>query len=163
MHEQAEFGVAAHFRYAEIKKQSGISSQDLEKGVARPSQKRLFWVDQLVSWHKETSDNKEFYEGLTKDFLSDRVFVLTPKGDVIELPNGATPIDFAYAVHTNIGNQAVGARVDGKALGFDHKLRSGEVCEILISKDGHPKTDWLKFVVTRLAKRSIMREHLTAR
>lgn len=157
MHEQAELGVAAHFHYAE-QKARGVSGEKLEKGVTPVSRHSLLWVQQLVSWHKEAGSDKEFYEGLTKDFLSDRIFVLTPKKDVIELPAGATPIDFAYAVHTNIGNRAVGAIVDGKAVGFEYKLRSGEVCHILTSKDaGHAKSDWLKFVVTRLARHEILK------
>lgn len=157
MHKQAEYGIAAHFHYAE-EKAKGESGQVLEKGLIRLPKKQLLWVEQLLEWHRRTSDNKEFYEGLTQDFLSDRIFVLTPKGDVINLPVRATPIDFAYAVHTNIGNRAVGAIVDGKALGFDYKLRSGEVCQILTSKDtGHAKSDWLKFVVTRLARHEILK------
>lgn len=155
MHKQAELGVAAHFHYAEAKAK-GVSGEKLEKGITPVSKHSLLWVQQLVAWHKEAGSDKEFYEGLTRDFLSDRIFVLTPKGDVIELPNGATPIDFAYAVHTKVGNRAIGARIDGKALGFEHKLRSGEVCEILTAKEGgRPKVDWLKFVVTRLARHEI--------
>lgn len=159
MHEQAELGVAAHFHYAEAKAR-GVAGAKLEKGISPVSKHSLLWVQQLVAWHKETSNDNVFYEGLTKDFLSDRIFVLTPNGDVIELPAGATPIDFAYAVHTDIGDRAIGAKVNGRATEFAYKLKSGDVCEIMVTKEkGIPRSDWLQFVVTQLARRQINRAH----
>ncbi len=156
MHYEAELGVASHFYYAELKAQ-GVADEKLEAGVVAPNHK-LAWVKQLADWHNEVKDNKQFYDGLRKDFLSDRIFVFTPKGDVKDLPAGSTPIDFAYSVHTSLGHRAMGARVNGKATGFDHSLKSGDVCEIFVSEKSKPKSDWLKYVVTSAARREIHKE-----
>lgn len=154
MHEEAEYGVAAHWHYGLLKSQ-GVSDAKLEAGVFAPEE-RLTWVRQLANWQKETADNQEFMQSLRFDALSHRIYVFTPKGDVKDLPTGSTPIDFAYAVHSDLGNRAIGAKVNGKIVPFDYRLRSGDVCEIMLSKEPHkPNPDWLEFVVTNLAKREI--------
>ncbi|MEK7565530.1 MAG: TGS domain-containing protein, partial [Patescibacteria group bacterium] len=126
-------------------------------GVFVPAEK-LSWVRQLADWQKEVTDNQEFMKELKFDALSHRIFVFTPNGDVKDLPIGATPIDFAYALHTQLGDRTTGAKVNGKMVRFDYKLRSGEVCEIILAKEPRkPKIDWLQFVVTNLAKREIQK------
>jgi len=153
MHEEAENGVAAHWYYSE-KKSSGISDTNLNSGTFAPLEK-MNWVKQLVSWQKEIVDSTEFMESLKFDGLAHRIFVFSPKGDVYDLPFGATPIDFAYAVHTRLGNQAIGAKANGKMVSLDHKLKSGDLVEIIKKEGERPKKDWLQFIVTRLAKREI--------
>ncbi|MEK7111763.1 MAG: TGS domain-containing protein, partial [Patescibacteria group bacterium] len=127
----------------------------LEKGGVRSS-KKLSWVRQLVEWQKELTDSQEFLRAVKFDVLKHRNFVFSPMGDVYELPAGATPVDFAYAVHTQLGNSVAGAKVDGKIASLDYKLKSGQVVEIIKSK--HPKGpnhNWLEFVVTTQARREI--------
>lgn len=146
MHEEAENGIAAHWYYKE-----------LQAGVFVPREK-LGWVRQLADWQKEVSDSQEFINNLKFDALSHRIFILTPNGDVKDLPAGATPIDFAYAVHTKLGDRTTGAKVNGKIAPFDYKLKSGDVCEVLLAKEPRkPHVDWLQFVVTNLAKTEIQK------
>jgi len=110
----------------------------------------------LVAWQKEITDTKEFIESLKFDALKHRIFVFSPKGDVYDLPAEATPVDFAYAVHTELGNSCQAAKVDGKLVPLDYKLKSGQVVEIIPAKGKRgPSRDWLKFVVTKIAKDSI--------
>lgn len=155
MHEQAEYGVAAHWHYA-LAKSKGTSDAVLEKGQVRADEGKLSWVKQLADWQKEVSDSGELLHDLKFDALSERIFVLTPNGDVKDLPFGATPIDFAYAVHTHLGDRTTGAKVNGKMVGLDYKLKSGDVCEVMLAKEPKkPNLDWKKFVVTSLAKREI--------
>lgn len=156
MHEEAEFGVAAHWAYT-IEKEKGQKDIVLEKkGVAVP--RKLSWVKQLVEWQKELSDSEEFLRAVKFDALKARIFVFSPLGDVYDLPNGATPVDFAYAVHTDLGSYISGAKVDGKIVPLDYKLESGQVVEIIKSKNPTgPKSDWLKFVVTTLARRELLK------
>lgn len=153
MHEEAENGLAAHWYYSNAKSR-GFSDAKLEKGVFAPGEK-LSWVKQLVSWQRQVVDSQEFLNALKFDALASRIFVFSPKGDVYDLPFGATPIDFAYAVHTRLGNQAVGAKANGKMISLDHKLKSGDLVEIIKKEGEKPKKDWLQFIVTRLAKREI--------
>lgn len=153
MHEEAEYGIASHWYYAEIKKK-GAKNNKLEKGVFTPSEK-LSWVKQLVAWQKEIVDSKKFLETLKFDALAHRIFVFSPKGDVFDLPAGATPIDFAYAVHTQLGDEAVGAKVNGVMVKLNHPLKSGDMVEIIRKKGTGPSRDWLDFVVTNLARRRI--------
>lgn len=154
MHEEAEFGVAAHWVYGDLKS-SGVKDKILEKQGARIPQ-RLLWVKQLVEWQKEISDSDEFLRAVKFDALKHRNFVFSPMGDVYDLPAGATPIDFAYAVHTNLGHSTTGAKVDGKIASLDYKLRSGQVVEIMKSKNPKgPNSDWLTFVTTTEARREI--------
>ncbi|MFH0834011.1 MAG: bifunctional (p)ppGpp synthetase/guanosine-3',5'-bis(diphosphate) 3'-pyrophosphohydrolase [Patescibacteria group bacterium] len=143
MHEQAERGAAAHFVYSE-KKQS-----------VRADESKLKWIRGLVELHESMKDNSEFISSLSNDVFEDRIFVLTPRGDVFDLPAGATPIDFAYIVHTEIGNRCVGAKINGKIAKLDAELKNGEVVEILTKKDAKPNRFWLSFAKTNSAKSKI--------
>jgi GTP pyrophosphokinase len=155
MHEQAEFGVAAHWVYAQAKKK-GIKDEYLEKGSIRADSSKLQWVRQLANWQKEIKDRKEFIKAVKFDALGHRNYIFSPKGDVYDLPFGATPVDFAYAVHTDLGKYIKSAKVNGKIIPLSHKLKSGDVCEILKTKNPKkPNKNWLDFVVTTVAKRKI--------
>lgn len=143
MHVAAEQGAAAHFQYAE-KKRSVIPTSD-----------KLKWVQNLLEMHEELRDNREFVESLTRDVFEDRIFVLTPRGDVFDLPTKATPVDFAYAVHTEVGHSCVGARVDGKIVALSSELQDGQVVEILTRKNAKPNRFWLGFVKTNAAMNKI--------
>lgn len=154
MHDEAENGVAAHWHYASFKEASGVKDELVEKGVFVPEEK-LAWVKQLVSWQDEIADSEEFLKAVKFDALGHRQFVFSPKGDVFDLPAGATPIDFAYAVHTDLGDSTAGAKVDGKLVPFDYELKSGQVVEIIKGKQKKPSADWLEFVKTTVAKRHI--------
>src|SRR3989338_1864196 len=148
MHKEAEHGVAAHWAYIEGEKpkQGGEVAG------------RMQWVQKLSDWQKEIGTpegSEEFLESLKIDFFNDRVFVLTPKGEVIDLPMDATPVDFAYAVHTDIGNHMIGAKVNGKMAPFDRPLSSGETIEILTQKNRKPNLEWLSFVKSSIAKNRI--------
>ncbi|MBI2507157.1 MAG: bifunctional (p)ppGpp synthetase/guanosine-3',5'-bis(diphosphate) 3'-pyrophosphohydrolase [Candidatus Niyogibacteria bacterium] len=152
MHEEAERGIAAHWFWDEAGK---------PKGGAELGGKKFSWVKQLQSWQKEFSraqSSEEFLESLKIDFFKDRIFVLTPKGDVIDLPEGSTPIDFAYHIHSEIGNRASGAKVDSKMVPLSTPLSSGNTVEIIIKKNRKPSAEWLNFVKTSLAKGRIKRE-----
>lgn len=153
MHEQAENGVAAHWFYAS-QKNNGASDKKLEKGVFTPSNK-LSWVKQLVSWQDQLIDSKEYVNALKFDGLATRIFVFSPKGDVYDLPFGATPVDFAYAVHTKLGNQTTGAKINGKMVSLNYPLKSGDLVEIIRKDGSKPTQGWLDFVVTNLARRQI--------
>lgn len=155
MHEQAEMGVAAHFNYAEAKS-SGVSGKKLESGLAAVPEEKLTWVRQLMSWQKEITDNEEYFRTLKFDAFQHRIMVFSPMGDVYDLPSGSTPIDYAYAVHTKLGNQAKGAKVNHKLVPLHHVLSSGDVVEILIDeKRTKPNHEWLRFVVTRTARHAV--------
>jgi GTP pyrophosphokinase len=155
MHEEAENGVAAHWAYVEAKAK-GVREEILEEGrIFAPSEK-LAWVRQLVDWQKEITDAEEFLRVVKFDALKHRNFVFSPKGDVYDLPAGATPVDFAYAVHTQLGSCISGAKVDGRMTPLDYKLQSGQVVEIIKSKTPKgPNSRWLEFVVTTLARDEI--------
>jgi len=155
MHEQAEYGVAAHWAYSQAKS-SGVKNSILENVGTRVGQDTLLWVKQLAQWQKEISDSKEFLRAVKFDALSSRNFVFSPKGDVFDLPQNATPVDYAYAVHTSLGGYIKAAKVDGKVVPLNYKLKSGQVVEILKSKNPHPpRRDWLEFVVTNISRREI--------
>lgn len=144
MHRTAEYGIAAHWMYKE--------------GVQEPEKmdQKLNWIMQMLEWQKETKDPKEFMESLKIDLYQDEVFVFTPKGDVINLPQGSTPLDFAYRVHTAVGNACVGAKVDGKIVPIEYKLKNGNIIEVLTSSKSHgPSRDWLKIVKSNQAKNKI--------
>lgn len=145
MHRAAEFGVAAHWRY----KQQDVS------GKSGPDD--LGWLRQVLEWQRETDDPAEFLDSLRFDLNSTEVFVFTPKGDVIALPSGATPVDFAYSVHTEIGHKCVGARVNGKLVSLESALESGDVIEVFTTKaeSAGPSRDWLTFVASPRAKSKI--------
>ena len=155
MHDQAENGIAAHWHYSEKKK----TLDYLLKRSTRVPHDELVWVQELAKWQRHQADNKEVIDSLGMDFFSDRIFVYTPKGDVKNLPTGAIPIDFAYAVHTDIGNSIGGAKVNGKMVEISHPLQNGDIVEILVKKNATPKRDWLEFAKTSLA-RSKIKSHL---
>lgn len=154
MHEEAENGIAAHWYFSQ-QKEKGVKDSQIEAGFFAPTEK-MTWVKELVKWQKEITDSKEFIDSLKFDALKHRNFIFSPKGDVFDLPTEATPIDFAYAVHTELGDSCRGAKVDGKLVSLDYKLKSGQVVEIIKSKQKKgPSYDWLNFVVTRCAKNEI--------
>lgn len=156
MHEQAEMGIAAHWQYTDAKS-AGATDERLQKGLTGVSSK-LMWVKQLAAWQKEITDSQEYLNAVKFDALQHRNLIFSPKGDVYDLPRGATPIDYAYAVHTKLGHQAAGAKVNGKLISLNHKLVNGDVVEILIDrKRTKPSHEWLSFVVTTTARREISR------
>ncbi|CAB1251428.1 RelA/SpoT family protein [Clostridium sp. MT-14] len=144
MHKTAEYGIAAHWKYKE-----GIeTAEDIDK--------KLTWLREMLEWQRETSDAEEFMERFKIDLFSDEVFVFTPKGTVINLPYEATPIDFAYKIHTDIGNSCIGAKVSGKMVPLDYHLKTGEIVEILVSSTPKgPSIDWLNVVKSNQAKSKI--------
>ncbi len=154
MHEEAENGVAAHWFYSNIKSR-GVSDKKLEKGNVFAPDEKVSWVKQLVAWQDEMIDTKEFVDALQFDGLAHRIFVFSPKGDVYDLPSRATPVDFAYAVHTRLGDEVTGAKINGKMVALDYKLKSGDMVEIIKKEGTKPTEGWLDFVVTNLAKRKI--------
>lgn len=151
MHDEAELGIAAHFAYDRIK---GTKSY-AERKAAFASVQELQWVQQLRNWQKEFKNEKEFFDSFKIDFFRDRILALTPRGEVIDLPAEATPVDFAYQIHSEIGNGCAGAKVNGKITGLDHKLSSGDVVEITAQKGKKPSESWLSFVVTGTARSHI--------
>jgi GTP pyrophosphokinase len=154
MHELAEDGVAAHWHYSE-EKTKGAKEHQISAGFFAPSEK-MGWVKEMVSWQKELVDSKEFLNSLKFDALRHRIFIFSPKGDVFDLPADATPVDFAYVVHSGLGDQCCGAKVDGKMVPLNFKLKSGQIVEIMIDKNKKgPSSDWLSFVMTHGAKSKI--------
>ncbi len=151
MHEEAENGIAAHWAYAEKK-----GSKDYAKRAASfAPEHELAWIQQLREWQKDFDRPDEFLEALKIDFFKHRIFVLTPKGDVIDLPEGATVVDAAYQIHSDIGDTAVGARVNGKMVALDYLLKNREIVEIITQKNKKPNRDWLVFVKTAGARQKI--------
>ena len=150
MHEIAEEGVAAHWAYKE-KGRDGKGGGELSKKDAES----FGWLRQLVEFQREVADPREFLETVKVDLFSDEVFVFTPKGAVKSLPRGATPVDFAYTIHSEIGEHCVGAKVNGKLVPLRYKLKNGDTIEILTSPHSHPSKDWLTFVKTSRAQARI--------
>src|SRR6056297_1915750 len=145
MHRTAEYGIAAHWKYKE-----NIKKDEFED--------KLNWLRQMLDWQQETKDPKEFMESLKIDLYTDEVFVFTPKGDVINLPKGSTPIDFAYRVHSAVGNKCVGAKVNGRIVPLDYKLKNGNQVDIITSSNSNgPSRDWLKIVKSSQARTKIKR------
>lgn len=144
MHRTAEYGIAAHWRYKE-----GLTKEDkLDEGLA--------WLRQMLEWQRETQDPREFMESLKIDLFEDEVFVFTPKGDVISLRAGSTPLDFAYAIHTEVGHHCVGAKVNNQIVPLAYRLQVGDIVEILTNKSSPgPSKDWLSIVKTSRAKSKI--------
>ncbi|KGO14071.1 RelA/SpoT family protein [Clostridium botulinum] len=144
MHKTAEYGIAAHWKYKEGVENS--NNIDL----------KLTWLREMLDWQKETTDPEEFMQGFKIDLFSDEVFVFTPKGKVISLPNRATPVDFAYKIHTDIGHRCIGAKVNGKMVPLDYELKTGEIIEVLTSTTPKgPNLDWLSMVKSNQAKSKI--------
>ena len=131
MHQNAEFGIAAHWMY----KEKGMQDDQY--------QSRVNWLRKLLDWRQDVEDAQEFVDGVKTDIFEDRVYVFTPHGDIIDLPTGATPIDFAYMVHTEVGNRCRGAKINGKLVTLNYILKTGDQVEILTSKRGGPSRDWL--------------------
>ncbi|MEC1720296.1 bifunctional (p)ppGpp synthetase/guanosine-3',5'-bis(diphosphate) 3'-pyrophosphohydrolase [Schinkia azotoformans] len=147
MHQIAEYGIAAHWAYKEGKQ----ITQNREN-----LQEKMTWFREILEWQQDTNDAEEFMESLKIDLFSDMVFVFTPKGDVYELPRGSNPIDFAYRIHTEIGNKTIGSKVNGKMVPLDHVLKTGDIIEILTSKQSFgPSQDWIKICQTSQAKNKI--------
>jgi len=144
MHRTAEYGIAAHWKY----KEGSTKSDSFDD--------KLTWLRQLLEWQSDLNDPKDFMETLKIDFFTDEVFVFSPKGDVINLPDGSTPIDFAYRVHTEVGNKCVGAKVDGRIVPLNYKLKNGNIVEIITSTNSNgPSRDWIKIVKSTQAKTKI--------
>ena len=142
MHEQAEYGIAAHWNYKE-------TGGKMKAGT-------LKWLKELVEWQKQIKDNDQFLQTVKLDVFQNRIFVFTPKGDVIELPEAATPIDFAYHVHSSLGDKCVGARVNEQLVNLGYELKSGDIVEIITDKNRRiPNPDWLELVKTSMARSKI--------
>src|SRR3989338_8249473 len=142
MHYMAEDGIAAHWRYKETERDKKFD-------------KKIIWLKQILTWKRDSQNAKDFIESLKVDLFENEIVVFTPKGDPVTLPEGATSIDFAYQVHTEIGNQCSKAKVNGILIPLEHQLKSGDIVEIITSKNAVPSRNWLKFIKTNLAKTEI--------
>jgi GTP diphosphokinase / guanosine-3',5'-bis(diphosphate) 3'-diphosphatase len=143
MHRTSEYGIAAHWRYK-------------EGGKADQFENKLSWLRALLEWQKDMRDSRVFMENLKLDLFDTQVFVFSPRGDVYSIPTGGTPLDFAYQVHTDVGNHCVGAKVNGRIVPLDYAMQNGDICEILVNKSsGRPSLDWLSIVKTSSAKHKI--------
>ncbi|MBV9333349.1 MAG: bifunctional (p)ppGpp synthetase/guanosine-3',5'-bis(diphosphate) 3'-pyrophosphohydrolase [Candidatus Eremiobacteraeota bacterium] len=143
MHRTSEYGIAAHWRYK-------------EGGKADQFENKLSWLRALLEWQKDMRDSRVFMENLKLDLFDSQVFVFSPRGDVYSIPAGGTPLDFAYQVHTDVGNHCVGAKTNGRIVPLDYAMQNGDICEILVNKSsGRPSLDWLSIVKTSSAKHKI--------
>lgn len=143
MHQVAEFGIAAHWLYKE-----GVTDPESLK-------RRVGWLKSIQDWQQEYSSSRDFVEAVTKELLGGRVFVFTPRGKIINLPKGASPVDFAYHIHTEVGHHMVGAKVNGRIVPLSYELQNGEIVEILTAKSAHPSKDWVEYAKTRSAKQKV--------
>ncbi len=169
MHKRAEYGVAAHWKYKEemhahgpalasgSAKAGGKATQSKEAAKASQDAAEMAWLRQLVDWQRETEDPAEFLDSLRFDLAGAEVYVFTPRGEVIALPQGATPVDFAYAIHTDVGHRTIGARVNGRLVALESALDNGDTVEIFTSKsqEAGPNRDWLNFVKSARARNKI--------
>jgi len=145
MHDEAEYGIASHLGYKEnLKQKKGYSIK-----------KKLTWINQLVEWQKHIAKSEEFLDDLKMDYFKDRVFVFTPEGDVIDLPEDSSPIDFGYAIHSDIGDHTAGAKVNEKLVSLDTMLKNGDKVEIVTKKSSTPSEKWLSYIKTTLARKHI--------
>jgi len=143
MHELAEYGIAAHWHYK-------------EGGSIKLPEKQLKWIKEIIAIQKRIKNNEEYLQEIKLDIFQDNIYVFTPRGDVIELPDGSTPIDFAYHVHTDIGNKCVGAKINDQIASLDTTLKSGDMVEIMLDKNRRsPNEDWLSFIKTKTAREHI--------
>jgi GTP pyrophosphokinase len=147
MHQVAEYGIAAHWKY----KESGSSNFTQQS----PKEEKFTWLRQLLEWQQDIKDGKEYVDDLKQNLFDDDVYVFTPKGEVISLARGATPVDFAYRIHTEVGNSMKGARINGRWSVLNTPLKNGDIVEIITQKNAHPSLSWLNFVVTPSAKNRI--------
>ena len=131
MHHMDEYGIAAHWRYKEGKKDES------------PYEEKIGWLRQLIDWHRELSGTEEFLESVKTDIFIDQVFVFTPKGEVKDLPKGATPLDFAYRIHTELGHRCIGAKVNNRLVSLNYRLNNGDMVEIITTKRDGPSRDWM--------------------
>jgi GTP pyrophosphokinase len=148
MQYEAEYGIASHLIYEE-------SDKPQEGGKVT---KNIQWIQELIEWQKNVKESEEYLKTLKTHFFRDRIFVFTPKEDVIELPVGSTPVDFAYAIHSDIGAHTHGVRINGKFAGLDTKLKNGDMVLIETKKASHPTSRWLDFVKTLTARKHIKQE-----
>jgi len=146
MHHIAEYGIAAHWKYKETGGSNTTVTGDDEK---------FTWLRQLLEWQSDLKDDREYLQSIKDNLFDEDIYVFTPNGDVIALNSGSTPVDFAYRIHTEIGNRCTGARVNGRMVTLDKVLKNGDIVEILTQKNGHPSSDWLNFVKTNGAKNRI--------
>ncbi len=156
MHRWAELGIAAHWAFKE-----GDQPTFRHKRTTRQrpvSRDKLVWIKELAKLHRNFEDPTEWTQNLQLDFFEHRIFVFTPHGDVLDLPTGATPIDFAFAVHSDLGRHCIGAKVNGKLVPLSYPLGSGDIVEILLNKKNTPKQDWLRFIKTNRARTLIKRD-----
>ncbi len=144
MHRTAEYGIAAHWKYKE-----GVTTPENVEGD------NLTWIRQMLEWQKDSTDPTDFMEMLKIDFFTDEVYVFTPGGDVINLPEGSTPIDFAYRIHSQVGNTCVGSKVNGRIVPLNYQLKNGNIVEIITNPNSSPSLDWLKIVKSNQAKNKI--------
>ena len=152
MHRTAEYGIAAHWKYKES------IEQRRNRNVSKQEEEKLSWLRQILEWQRDMSDNREFMSLLKSDLdlFSESVYCFTPAGDVKNLPNGSTPIDFAYSIHSAVGNKMIGARVNGKLVNIDYVIQNGDRIEIITSQNSKgPSRDWLKIVKSTQAKNKI--------
>jgi len=170
MHKRAEYGVAAHWKYKDemnapapvggkggtaAPRGAGARTGGRAKGWDETTE--MAWLRQLVDWQRETEDPAEFLDSLRFDLAGNEVYVFTPKGEVVQLPHDATPVDFAYAIHTEVGHRTIGARVNGRLVALDYALDNGDTVEIFTSKgqEAGPSRDWLTFVKSARARNKI--------
>ena len=146
MHQEAEYGIAAHWHYSEDK---------TGKNLKLAPSKHLFWINEIIDWQKKIKDSDDFWEILRSDVFKQRIFVFTPKGETIDLPEQSTVIDFAYYVHSEIGEHICGAKINGKIANLDFRLKNGDIVEILINRNAKPSYDWLRIVKTPKAREKI--------